>query len=92
MRVELSFKFVDDEGNSSYSGEGMGDVNNMCITKSNKWAICYYVEKATVFDKCIRPNGSLCIVWQIEYFSDIFDWKYLPCVEGVDQLKVKFFY
>ena len=87
MRVRLSFKFVDVNGKASYSGQNVAE-NIGSKNGKNILVASYVIYQYTILKKPIRPDGSLCIVWKVEYLSNIQDLKFLPCVKGVDKLKV----
>ena len=62
MRVNFSFKFVDDKGNPSYSHQKVANIDaSNKVTTNATW---HNIAK-TDFEKYICPDGSLRIFWQV---------------------------
>ena len=56
--------------------------------KSEKQFAGYWFVKDDITNKCIRTDGSLCIVWGVEYFGNIYDHNAVPCGMSFDKTKV----
>ena len=91
MRVKFSFNFVDDKGNSFNSNQQIRDVD--VNTKGRKEIVGFWFAKESMLKKFTRSDDSVCIVWQVGHFGDIYGQQNaLPCAHNVDQLKVKSVY
>ena len=88
MRIKFSFQFVDEKGNSTHSLQKFHDIK-VNISDGRERVNCSV--KKSIFDNSIRPDDSLCIVWQVEY-SNTYCLKALPYYDGDNQLKVRLIY
>ena len=79
MRVKFSCNIVDLERNTSSSNQITKDidVSSKCRVKIYD----FWFSKDGVLNRSIFPDGSLRIVWQVEYFDNFLGIKALPSVE-----------
>ena len=71
MHLKFFYRIIDNKGNSYFSNHKMEDID--VSAKSEKQFAGYWFVKDDITNKCIRTDGSLCIVWGVEYFGNIYD-------------------
>jgi hypothetical protein len=81
MNVKFSFNLIDDGGNTCYCYQKIKDIK--VSAKGRIRALCCNIEKTLINNrKAIRKDDSLCIIWQIEYFDNIYNRDAIPIAEN----------
>ena len=79
MRAKFSCNCIDRKGNYYFSNQEMKDID-ISSKGEEHFGGFWFTKDGT--NKSIRPDGSLAIYWQIEYFDNLCDLKVLHCAEN----------
>ena len=89
MHVKFSYDVIDLQGNRIFHKEKIKGIN--VKNKSEQFFSGYLFSKDHM-NKSFRPDGSWCIVWQVEYLDNVSGLKALPySVNDYQMVKFKHF-
>ena len=88
MHVKSSYIVIDLHGNKIFSDQNFKIKHINVKNKGEEFFWGFWFTKDQM-NKSFRPDGSWCIVWQVEYFDNVSGLKALPYSEN-DYQKVKF--
>ena len=88
MHVKSSYNVIDLHGNKIFPDKNF-TIKQIGVKAKCERNFCGFYFSKDQLDQSFRPDGSWCIVWQVEYFDNVSGLKALPYSEN-DYQKVEF--